>query len=292
MLNQNQIFQSIRRLHITAMHDVENFFSGIYRSTFKGRGLEFEDVREYYEGDDIRLIDWNLTAHSETPFVKNFREERELTVMLVVDVSASSLFGHGKHLKSQIIAEIAALIALSAIKNHDKVGLILFSDKIELYLKPKNCLSHVLRVIRELLFFKPLNRGTNLQEALKFLGKVQKQPIICFLISDFLTTDFSVEVSLVAKRHELIAFHIFDSYEKSFGPKAFFNLKDLETNREAFIDTADPNLQLHFQKDEEAHHREIRRMFERFGAEYMEINAEEASNNALRRFFRLRRRKK
>lgn len=292
MVDQNRIFQSIRRLHITAMHDVDNFLSGIYRSAFKGRGLEFEDVREYREGDDIRSIDWNLTARSGTPFIKNFREERELTVMLVVDISASSFFGHGKHLKSRIIAEIAALIAFSAIKNHDKVGLLLFSNEVELYLRPKNRVSHVLRVIREVLFFKPLHRETNIQKALKFLGKVQKRPIICFLISDFLATDFAVEAALTAKKHELIAFHIFDSYEKSFTPTAFFNLKDLESSEEITVDTADQNVQLDFQKNGETHRRNIRRLFERSGAECMEVDTEETSSLALRRFFRFRRRKK
>lgn len=288
MLKEEAIFRSIRKLHITAKHDVENLFSGMYRSVFKGKGLEFEDVREYQAGDDIRSIDWNVTARSLVPFVKNFREERELTVMLLVDISASSFFGHAKRLKSQMIAELAALIAFCAITNHDKIGLLLFSNEIELYLKPKNGLRHVLRVIRALLNFKSPHRGTNLQRALNFFGKIQKHRAICFLISDFLTPDFCSEVTLIAQKHELIAFHIFDSYEKCFEPKALLALRDLESQEELLVDTADIGVQRYFQEQAQTHHCEIQRLFERIGARYVEINTLESASLVLRRFFQCR----
>ena len=175
MIAPSESYRHIRRLQIKALRNVDDLFAGIYRSAFKGKGLEFEDVREYEPGDDIRTIDWNVTARSQRPYVKNFREERELTVMLVVDISASSRYSHTSRFKSEMIAELAALLAFSAIKNQDKVGLLLFSSQIELYLKPKKGVRHVLRVIRELLYFKPQHEGTDLPKALAFLGRVQRK---------------------------------------------------------------------------------------------------------------------
>lgn len=281
-------FQHICRLQIKALHNVNDLFAGIYRSTFKGRGLEFEDVREYQPGDDIRTIDWNVTARSGHPFVKNFREERELTVMLVVDISASSRFSHTPHLKSELIAELAALLAFSAIKNHDKVGLLLFSNEIELYIKPQKGVRHVVRVIRELLYFKPKHRGTDLSKALSFLGNVQKKRVICFLISDFLSAHFSTQAAVIAKRHELIAFHVFDAYEKTFSPQGLLTLEDLETNEQAIIDTSDPIVQHHFQQKTQKEETDLKHLFEKLGIDYAPIDTNASSSEVLHRFFRLR----
>ena len=288
MYEKTDPFRHIRRLQIQALHNVDDLFAGIYRSTFKGKGLEFEDVREYQPGDDIRTIDWNVTARSRHPFVKNFREERELTVMLVVDISASSHFGHLGRLKSDMIAELAALLAFSAIKNQDKVGLLLFTNEIELYLKPKKGVRHVLRVIRELLYFNPRHKGTNVPQALSFLGRVQRKRMICFLISDFLTHDFSKEAALMAKRHELIAFHVYDLYERDFSPRGLFQLRDLETEEEELIDTGDANVQQHFQRKAEEQATATKHLFHRIGADYLAMHTGESSSATLQRFFRLR----
>lgn len=288
MIEQHEAFQYIRRLQIKALRNVDDLFAGIYRSAFKGKGLEFEDVREYRPGDDIRTIDWNVTARSQHPFVKNFREERELTVMLIVDISASAHFSHTSRLKSEMIAELAALLAFSAIKNQDKVGLLLFTNDIELYLKPKKGVRHVLRVIRELLYFTPRNTGTDLPKALSFLGRVQRKRAICFLISDFLTGDFSWQAALIAKRHELIAFHVFDTYEKIFTPRGLFILHDLETQEQAAVDTADPTVQQHFQRKADEQGLSVKHFFQRIGADYMAMHTGESSSDVLQRFFRLR----
>jgi len=284
-----EAFRHIRRLQIKALRHVNDLFTGIYRSTFKGKGVEFEGVREYQPGDDIRSIDWNVTARAHHPFVKHFREERELTMMLVVDISASSHFSHIECFKSEMIAELAALLAFLAIKNQDRVGLLLFTEEIELYLKPNKGIHHVLRITRELLYFAPKHRGTDVRHALSFLGRVQRKRVICFLISDFLTGDFSLQAAFIAKRHELIAFHVFDAHEKRFFPHALLRLRDLETDEEAIVDTADPLVQQHFQRQAEEHDRAIKSIFERVGADYLQVQTGESSRAFLQRFFRLRR---
>lgn len=290
MLTPDDSFQYIRRLQIKALRNVDDLFAGIYRSAFKGQGLEFEEVREYQQGDDIRTIDWNVTARSQHPYVKTFREERELTVMLVVDVSASSLFSHTQRLKSEMIAELGALIAFSAIKNQDRVGLLLFSDEIELYLKPKKGIRHVLRVIRELLYFAPKHKGTNLQKALTFLGRVQRKHSICFIISDFLTADFSRQAAVTSKRHELIGFHVYDAYEREFHPKGLFHLRDLETQQTRMVDTTAIEVQQHFQEKTASHAFFIQKLFNRIGADLISMRTDESSSDVLYRFFQLRRR--
>lgn len=292
MIAPSEAYQHIRRLQIKALRNVDDLFAGIYRSAFKGKGLEFEEVREYEPGDDVRSIDWNVTARLQRPYVKNFREERELTVMLVVDISASSRYSHTSNLKSELIAEIAALLAFSAIKNQDKVGLLLFSDQIELYLKPKKGVRHVLRVIRELLYFKPQNRGTDLPKAMAFLGKVQKKKAICFLISDFLSKGFEKPVSILAKRHELIAFHISDTFEKDFPPLGLIQFRDLETPLQALIDTSDPFIRKRFKQNAEEQNLEVKQCFEKGGADYFSIHTDQSSSDLLRRFFYLRGKKK
>lgn len=296
MIAKSDAFQHIRKLQIKALRNVEDLFAGIYRSTFKGKGLEFEDVRKYQPGDDIRTIDWNVTARSQQTFVKNFREERELTVMLVIDISASSHFGHIHRLKSEMIAELAALIAFSAIKNQDKVGLLLFTNEVELYLKPKKGVRHVLRVIRELLYFSPKNKETNLPKALSFLGRVQRKHAICFLISDFLAYDSHLpshkEMALIANRHELIAFHVYDSYEREFTPRGLFRLRDLESGEERDVDTSASVVQEHFQNQTQKQAKEIKKLIGKVGGDYMAVHTGESSSAVLQRFFKRRERKR
>ena len=288
MLDPKEAFKRIRRVQISALRHVNDLFAGNYRSVFKGRGLEFEEVREYQPGDDIRLIDWNVTARSGNPFVKNFREERELTVILAIDISASSHFGHIRQTKSEMVAEIAAILAFSAIKNHDNVGLLLFTDQVELYLKPKKGVRHVLRVIREILYFEPKHKRTDLAVAFAFLAKVQRRPAICFLISDFLGNNFSKQANILAKRHELIAFHVLDPYERSFKPKGLFSLRDLETGDIALIDTSNTKTRQRFEELSKEREKNVRKLFLGLGTSYFAMHTGESSQNILQRFFYLR----
>lgn len=281
-------FRHIRRLQIRAQRHVNNLFAGHYRSAFKGRGMEFEEVREYVPGDDIRAIDWNVTARSQHPFVKHFREERELTVILIVDISASLKFGSVRQLKSELVAEISALIAFSAIKNGDKVGLLLYSDSIELYLRPKKGLRHVLRVIRELLYFTPKGRGTNLSAALAFLGRVEKKRAICFLFSDFFEVDFQKEARIVVKKHELVAFHVLDPQELHFSPRALVELMDPESDERILVDTTRAAKVRQFEETAKQQKESVRRLFAKLGAAYIAMQTQESSEEVLKRFFRLR----
>jgi uncharacterized protein (DUF58 family) len=286
LLAEKEIFKKIKRIQIAVTRDVNDLFAGMYRSAFKGRGLEFEEVREYQPGDDIRSIDWNVTAKLQHPYVKIFREERELTVMLLVDVSASSLYSHTSVTKSEWMAEMAALLAFSAIKNNDKVGLLLFTDHVELYIQPKKGLRHVLRVIRELLYFKPKHTGTDIRQALNFLGQVQKKRAICFIISDFLATPFELEMKIAAKRHEMIAIQLYDSYERDFPSNGLIRLEDLETGEEILADSSATSENYRRQGFDAA--RLLKQTVKKAGASLISISTGESYSEALFRFFRQR----
>lgn len=281
----HETFQHIRRLQIKTTRKVDSMFAGDYRSAFKGVGLEFEDVREYQPGDEIQSIDWFVTAYMQNPYVKNFREERELTVMLAVDISASTRFGSSDKQKNEVIAEIGAILAFSAIKNHDKVGLLLFSDEIELYLKPRQSLRHVLRVIRELLYFKPAHKGTDIRSALAFLGRVQKRQTICFLISDFLAGDFFHEANIIAKRHDLILINIYDALEKKFPQIGLAEIADLETGERHLIDTVE---QRQFVEQSAEREEWLKQQTKRIGASLLSIESHESVSDSLHQFFQLR----
>lgn len=231
-----QLIKKIRKIQIQTTRLAKDLLAGAYLSAFKGKGMEFEDVRIYTAGDEVRNIDWKVTARMNHPYVKNFREEREINVTIAVDVSASSLFGSGTRLKSDLIAEIAGLIAFSAIKNNDKVGLILFSDKIEKYIPPKKGVRHVLMIIMELLIFKPKNLKTDIANALNFIGNVTRKSGVYFLISDFIDKDFSLQAALIAKKCDLIAICLTDKAEIRLPPFSLVTLKDLEKHNEAIVD--------------------------------------------------------
>ena len=236
-----EILKKIRALEIKTKGLVQTMFAGDYHSVFKGRGMNFEDVREYQPGDEIRAIDWNVTARLGTAFVKKFTEERELTVVLVVDVSASGNFGSASQSKRELAAEIACLLAFSAIRNNDKVGLLLFSDTVELFIPPKKGRSHTLRIIREILFFEPAGRGTAPALALDYLNKVVTRRAVVFFISDFQTSDFSRELSVSGRRHDFIAVHIQDQREEHLPNVGIITLEDAETGEQIEINTADRN---------------------------------------------------
>lgn len=282
------LYKTIHRIQIVSTQLANDILAGAYHSAFKGRGIEFEDVREYQPGDEIRSIDWNVTARMNHPYVKNFQEERDITVILVVDVSASSQFGGQHGLKKEIIAEIGAVLAFSAIKNNDKVGLLLFSDIVEKYVPPRKGTRHVLRIIRELLAFQPKQTGTDLKNALSYLGKVQRKSGICFLISDFLTKDYSHEIALISKRHDLISICITDPYEHHFPENGIVNFQDMESTTTVTSDTDSAELQKRFH-DEAKKWIEIQEhIMKQVGAGFIKIQTNESYFDALHKFFKLR----
>jgi len=242
-----EIIRKVRRIEIRTKRLVNDVFSGEYHSIFKGRGMEFEEVREYQPGDDIRIIDWNVTARYGHPFVKRFTEERELTVMLLVDASSSGEFGTAQRMKGEIAAELCSVLAFSAIKNNDKVGMIIFTDKIEKYIPAKKGSSHVLRLIREVLYFKPEHQRTDINCALEFLGRIIKRRCVVFLVSDFLSSGFEKMLSIANKRHDVIAIKIVDPREIELPNVGFIELEDSETGEQILIDTKDPRVRKSFQ---------------------------------------------
>ncbi len=245
-----EIIKKVRHIEIRTRGLVNDLFGGEYHSVFKGRGMSFSEVREYYPGDDIRLIDWNVTARSSLPHVKIFEEERELTVYLIIDISKSGDFGTLDKYKNEIAAEIAAVLGFSAIKNNDKVGLIMFTDKIEKYVPPKKGKSHVLRVVRELLYHKPEDQKTSIQNALDFLLKVSKRRSVVFLISDYIDDGYWKSLKIANRKHDLIGIKISDIAESIMPNLGLLKVHDPETNNEFWIDTGSENERLKFTKDQ------------------------------------------
>jgi len=233
-----QILKKVKQVEIRTRGLVNDLFGGEYHSVFKGRGMAFSEVREYQPGDDIRLIDWNVTARNRTPFIKIFEEERELTVYLLVDISKSGEFGSQNQLKQEFAAEIASVLGFSAIKNNDKVGLILFSNDVEKYVVPKKGKSHVLRVIRELLYTTPKNNKTSIKNALDYLLKVAKRKSVVFLISDFIDDDYWSSLKIVNKKHDLIGIRLFDPAEKLLPDLGVIKVRDPESGSSFWIDTS------------------------------------------------------
>ena len=231
-----EIIKKVRHIEIRTKGLVNDLFVGEYHSIFKGRGMTFSEVREYVSGDDIRMIDWNVTARNNTPYVKIFEEERELTVYLLVDVSQSGNFGTVNQFKSELAAEIAAVLGFSAIKNQDKVGLILFSDEVEKYIAPKKNKSHILRVIREVLFNKPMNSGTSIQEGIDFLLNVAKRKSVVFLISDFLDKNYWKSLKLANNKHDMIGIRISDPAEELIPNMGLIKIEDPETKEKVWVD--------------------------------------------------------
>jgi uncharacterized protein (DUF58 family) len=241
-----EVLKQVRRIEIRTRRLVNDVFSGEYHSVFKGRGMEFAEVREYFPGDDVRTIDWNVTARLGHPYVKQFNEERELTVILLVDLSASGDFGTRGRLKAALAAEVAAVLAFSAVQNNDKVGLILFTDHPEQTVPPRKGKRHVLRVIREILYYRPTGRGTNIAAALQHLGRVQKRKAVVFVISDFQAGGYESALKIVAKRHDLIAIRIADPHERELPNVGLVTVEDPETGRRTVVDTSDRKVRARF----------------------------------------------
>jgi uncharacterized protein (DUF58 family) len=283
------LFKRIKQIQFYTNKLVDDIFAGAYRSAFKGNGMEFEEVREYQSGDDIRAIDWNVTARTGTPFVKTFREERELTVMLLVDLSKSAYFGTSTRLKRELIAEIAAVLAFSAIKNLDKIGLIIFTDQIELYIPPKRGLAHVLRVVREVLAFKPAHEKTDIGQALSFFAKVTPKTAVCFLFSDFITNkDFSKEMKLIASKHDLISVMITDPREQEMPKMSLVQLRDLETNSVSVVDTNYPRLRESFANQVKKRHDDIKNLSQKMGGGFLELATNQPYSVAIKQYFKQR----
>ncbi|WP_370000955.1 DUF58 domain-containing protein [Winogradskyella sp.] len=247
-MDTKELLKKVRKIEIKTRRLSDHIFGGEYHSTFKGRGMTFSEVRQYQYGDDVRNIDWNVTARYNEPFIKVFEEERELTMMLMADVSGSKLFGTQNQFKDEIVTEIAATLAFSATQNNDKIGLILFSDKIELYIPPKKGRSHVLRIIRELLEFQPKSKNTNIAEAFKFLSNVMKKKAIVFMLSDFIADDYKQTLKIAAGRHDITGIRIYDKHEESIPNIGMVQMEDEETGELLLVNTASKKVRLNYGK--------------------------------------------
>jgi uncharacterized protein (DUF58 family) len=286
-----EILQKIRRIQITTNRLVNESLAGEYHSVFKGRGMEFDEVREYQHGDDVRTIDWNVTSRAGHPFVKRYVEERELTVMLLVDSSASGVFGSGDKTKSEIAAEISAVIAFSAIKNNDKVGAILFTDFVEKFIPPRRGSTHVLRVIREVLFNKPEHRGTSIQAALEHLNLVVHKRSVVFLITDLLDQGFERSLKAANRRHDLIVIQIADCREKDLPDAGILQIRDAETAEIAWVDTSLPWVRAVFRENWERNQSRLARLFESQKIDHVTLDTGEPYDLPLVRFFEKRARR-
>jgi uncharacterized protein (DUF58 family) len=286
-----EILKKIRELEIKTRGLVETALAGDYHSVFKGRGMNFDEVREYQPGDEIRTIDWNVTARLGTAFVKKYTEERELTVVLVVDVSASGNFGSVSQSKRELAAEVASLLAFSAIRNNDKVGLLLFTDQVELFIPPKKGQSHTLRIIREILFFKAAGRGTEPALALDYLNKVITRRAVVFFVSDFQTGDFSRELAVSGRRHDFIALHIQDERETVLPNIGIITLEDAETGEQIEINTGERTTRDRFTALAEERRADLNRTLRRNNIDAISLRTGEDYLPALRSFFKLRERR-
>ena len=283
-----KILQKVRRIEIKTRGLVNDLFGGEYHSIFKGRGMTFSEVREYNPGDDIRLIDWNVTARTGSPFVKVFEEERELTVFLVVDISASGEFGSGSQLKRDYGAEVASVLGFSAIKNNDKVGLILFSDRVEKYIIPKKGKSHVLRVIRELLYTVPKGSKTSIKVALDYLIKVAKRKCVVFLISDFLDDSYLRSLKIANKKHDLITIQLLDPAELELPDMGLLKVEDPETGETFWIDTSSQKSMKQLRKEIGIKQSNFRKEIKKSGIDLISISTDEDFVDPLMSFFKSR----
>lgn len=280
-----EILKQVRRIEITTRGLVNEVFSGEYHSVFKGRGMSFAEVREYVYGDDVRGIDWNVTARTGTPHVKVFEEERELTVMLAVDASASAEFGTRGRMKSELAAELCAVLAFSAIKNNDKVGLILFTDRVERFVPPRKGRRHALRVLRELLYHPTDGKGTDLGYALEYLARVIRRRAVVFLASDFLAAGYERALSVAAKRHDLVAVRVGDRREDAVPPMGFVEFEDPETGARTVVDTSDRAFRERFAASRAGDRERAEDLFRRSGVDAIDVTTGVPYEQALRRFF-------
>ena len=287
-METSELLKKVRKIEIKTKGLSKHLFSGEYQSTFKGRGMSFSEVRSYQYGDDVRNIDWNVTARTGSPFVKIFEEERELTVMLLIDISKSSFFGTQKQFKNEVITEICAVLAFSAINNNDKVGVIFFTDQIEKFIPPKKGRQHILRIIRELIDFEPASKGTNFGQALEYFNNVIKKRSICFVLSDFMTTDYEKPLRIVARRHDIIGVHLNDPRERELPNVGLVRGVDPETGRLAWLDTSSKRVRSNYQQWYQKNFNYFRSIFVKSGADTISIQTNESYVQALLKFFQRR----
>ncbi|MEK7774469.1 MAG: DUF58 domain-containing protein [Candidatus Zixiibacteriota bacterium] len=286
-----EVIKKIRRIEIRTKKIVNDLFSGEYHSTFKGQGMEFEEVRLYEPGDDIRLIDWNVTARTGFPHIKKFREERELSVVLMVDASSSGQFGTKERFKNETAAELCALLAFSAIKNNDKVGLIIFTDVIEKFVPPRKGRGHVLRLIRDILFFKPTHTGTDIAGAIEYMNRVIRRKSVIFLISDYMSGGYQKPLQIANRRHDVIAVKVTDPRETSFDNLGLIELEDAETGEVFTIDTGSRDFRREFSARAVEDASNMKKNFQRINLDFINIRTDESYIVPLINFFKMRERR-
>ncbi len=286
-----EVIRQVRRLQLRARRAVEDLLGGEYRSIFKGTGIAFEEVREYQPGDDIRAIDWNVTARMGHPFIKRFVEERELTVLLLIDCSGSNQFGTRLQQKREVAAELAAVLAFSAISNNDRVGLVAFTDRVERFLPPRKGTRHVLRLIRDVLFFQPSRRGTSIREALDYANKVLHRRAILFLVTDFLDQGYERSFKLSGRRHDLIAVPLTDPREQELPEVGLLELEDAETGRRFLLDTSSREVRDAYVRTARERREQLRRLARQSRVDLIEVSTDGGHLNALIQFFRMRERR-
>ncbi|MGB8705837.1 MAG: DUF58 domain-containing protein [Gillisia sp.] len=287
-MDTKELLKKVRKIEIKTRRLSNHVFGGEYHSTFKGRGMTFSEVRNYQFGDDVRNIDWNVTARYNEPFVKVFEEERELTMMLVVDVSASELFGSGEQFKKEIVTEIAATLAFSATQNNDKIGLLLFTDKIELFIPPKKGRSHVLRIIRELLEFQPSGKQTNLTEALKYVTSLIKKKAIIFVLSDFITSDYQQTLKIISGKHDVTGIRIYDEREESIPNLGLVQMLDRETGKLQLVNTSSKSVRTAYKAFFLEKQDYFQESFTRSGAGVINLRVDESYVKKLLGYFKRR----
>jgi len=283
-----ELIKKVRKIEIKTRGLSNQLFSGEYHTAFKGRGMAFSEVREYQSGDDVRLIDWNVTARSGDAYIKIFEEERELTTMLLVDVSGSKVFGTGDQSKRDLITELSAVISFSAIQNNDKVGIIFFSDKVEKYIPPKKGKSHILRIIRELIEFEPESKKTDVGAALEFFTSVVKKRAIVFLMSDFISPEFNNPLKIAAKRHDLIAVRLYDDKENQLPNIGLVNIMDSESGKTMWVDTSDKKTIAKFEKERSDYNSNLESLLMKNKVDIINLKTDESYIIPLRQFFKKR----
>lgn len=270
MLNK-EILKTVARIELSVKGKLDAVMTGAYHSSFKGNGMEFSEVREYVPGDDVRSIDWNVTARTGTPYIKKFVEERELSMLLMVDASSSSEFGSGKQMKGEAMAALTALLAFAAIKNNDKVGLLIFTDQVELFIPPAKGRKHVLRLVREILYFKPQHHGTDLQVALEYAGKILTRRSVVVVMSDFLDAGFDSSFKVLRKKHDVLAVAVNDVRETELPPVGLVELEDPETGETLLIDTGDASFREAFMRESRKNSKEIAEKFAKMSVDFVRI---------------------
>ena len=287
-MNTNEILKKVRSIEIKTKKISNNLFSGSYNSAFKGRGMIFSEVRKYVPGDDIRDIDWNVTAKLSEPHVKIFEEERDLNMMLLLDISGSSFFGSKGELKKDKIIELCAVLSFSAIKNNDKVGIILFTDKVELFIPPKKGKKHVLRIIRELIKFEPIQRKTDINAALIFLNNILNKKSIVFILSDFFDDNYHKSLNILSRKHDVVGLRIYDSFEKDVKNIGFSLFYDIENNKKYWLDTSSKKVLLEIKDSYNNYIKYFRNSFLKSGANFFDLESNEPYINKLLTFFKNR----